>query len=177
VPFRQRNPRDEFEDRTRVFSVAFVFAHKAIPIDAFDRWDVVVLLDKSGEVWVDLRQSNVLTVLGYIERGQGRLVVRCWYFFSKSGQLEQAKRRGDGGYDHDAILELHERLCDAGNSLAGSGASSRAGSPWGSLRSGAGSPDSGHLRVCNDGVWRVCNECHAGHTCVPCRPCLPDAVV
>ena len=171
--FRRRHRTDDLEDQTRAFSLAFVFAREDVVLDALEG----VVRARGGEVWVDLRPANVWQILGLLGRGRGRLVVRCWYFFSRAGEKGRLKRRGEGGYDREAVLELRERIREVGrSSSAGSGASSRAGScfgsrgsgagsPLSSLRSDVGSPDSGPVRVRDDRVWRVCQTCHAGHAC------------
>jgi hypothetical protein len=162
-PFRQHSS-DELDNHAKAYSIAFVFTHGALLLNAFERGDVVFRRDSKGETWVDLTQSNILTILEHLDKGHGRLVVRCWFFWTRAGGMQ---RRGYGVYHHDDNLQFHQRLCEAASAPEGSAAESPgagsafAGSAFGS---GAGSPagsgmNSGELRACND-AWGAQRECY-----------------
>ncbi|KAK3719999.1 hypothetical protein LTR37_004122 [Vermiconidia calcicola] len=148
------------DDRARAYSIAFVYQDKAMPRNAFDRRDIVTKTH-TGEVWVDLKQNNILTMLAHLAEGRGKFVVKVWMY---SPKFEKQARRY-GSYFVGENLGLHYRACDAGSSAGGSGVGSGAGSAGSDAGSGAGSG------IAEEGLLpaaRPCAVCHGGHSAPAC---------
>ena len=141
------------EGWNRAYAIGFVYQRGAFPRAIFGRDDVVTKT-RSNEVWVELKQSNLLTILGQLDQGRGRLVLRVWYHWPR---LEKQELRQHGSYYVGDNLGEHYRLCDEGSSGGGSGAWSGARSD---AASGAGS-GSGEVHVVDS---RACQLCHGGGT-------------
>ena len=142
------------EGRSRAYSIAFAYKANTVPRGAFGRPDIVSKT-RNGDVWVELKQATLLTILGQLDEERGRFVIRVWYHWPR---FEKSERHKHGSYYVGDNLGLHYRLCDAGSSGGGSGAGSGAGSDAGS---GAGSWR-GELHAGSEGYGDSCNVCHGG---------------
>lgn len=156
TPYLAARPDD---DRSQAYSIGFMYEDKAMPRNAFERRDIVSKT-KTGQVWVDIKQSNILTILTHTEEGRGNFVVRVWMY---SPSLEKQKKRY-GSYDIGESLDTHVRACEAGSLAGGSGAGSGSGSEgcsgaWSKRREDGVVGAAGEME---------CLACHHDHVLTSC---------
>ena len=150
-PYRKHGT--ESEDRILAYSIGYVCNSISAAGRTFERNDVLIRTD-NAEVWVEVKQNNMLTILNELVAGRGKLAVRVWYYWPRAEKLRSYYSAGE----HSESAALHHRICEEG-SLGSGRPGSGAGSDAGSGCTCAGSGYVGPIVLGGGADIRHCDTC------------------